>query len=454
MKESIFKAYDIRGEVPTELDETVVAQIGSAFALYLLSQGDQKKFVIGVGRDDRVSSPALWSSFTTAVRKAGITVVDLGLVSSPLFYYAIVHLRLDAGVTVTASHNPAQFNGLKFANEKGLPLEPEEVEKIKTYALDKVAPPARRLGELSLESGVLDAYIDEHLRLVPPSPRMKDVSVVIDTGNGVAAPMCEALFARIPARMTPLFFALDGTFPNHSPNPLEEKNVMSLEEQVRQHKAHAGIAFDADGDRVVFVDEKGAMIPPDLMTALLAKEFLTSNPGEKIAYDVRSSWVVKETIEQCGGIPIISRVGHTNIKQLLQEEEAFFAGELSGHYFFRDIGYFEAPLLAVLTLLNKIADSGVPLSHHIQALEKYCKTDELNFTVSDKEKIIAEVQTHFADAPHVFHLDGLSVEYPDWWFNIRPSNTENLLRLNLEATSPELMNEKLKELTRCIQQTQ
>ncbi len=450
MNKAIFKAYDIRGVVPDELNEHDVYLIAKGCATFLTKETGKEKLQIALGRDNRLSSPVFHAAAMKGLIESGIDVIDIGLAPTPVFYFAVTHLGLDGGINITASHNPPQYNGLKMVRAAAAPIGAESgLNDI--YALCEegqfISTGAR--GSVSTQS-ILDAYVETALALVP-LPNISHLKVVVDTGNGVASVLCEAYFKKVSVQLFPLFFELDGTFPNHMPDPLKLENVTSLIEEVKKQKADLGIAFDADADRVFFIDEKGNHLPSDLITALIATYILKKEPGAKIIYDVRSSRIVKETIEKNGGVALVSRVGHTFIKELMRKENAFFGGELSGHFYSRDMGYVDAPLLAVNAIFSLLATSGKKMSELLAPLRIYTKTPEINFTVSDKESIMKKIEETYADAT-ISRLDGVTIEYTDWWCNIRPSNTENVLRLNLEANTQILLDTKFEKIKKIIQQ--
>lgn len=447
---SIFHAYDIRGVVPDEITVDTAHDIGAAFATSI-QQHKGTAITLAVGQDNRATSPELTRAFIEGVRKTGAHVVDIGLTSTPFFYYTVSALSCDGGANITASHNPAQFNGFKLVQRNAVPIGSESgMQDIEKIFEEKKFNSSEQWGALTAQS-LSGEYIAHNLSLVPPLDLTR-LSVVVDPGNGVSALMCEELFSHIHPKLTKLFFELDGSFPNRPPDPLVVKNISKLCETVLREKAHVGIALDADGDRVVFVDEQGVPIQPDLMTALLSEEILKKTKGETILYDLRSSKIVPETIQKYGGIPIMTRVGHAFIKKDMHEHNALFAGECSGHYYFRldTLGYFEAPLLVIVSVLNALASSGKQLSELIAPYRKYFQTGEVNFRVTDKAKILQNIGERFSDAPIKLTLDGITLDYGQWWFNLRPSNTENLLRLNLEAYTAQLRDEKLNELEKLI----
>jgi len=449
---SIFKAYDIRGTVPQEINEAIAYRVGKAYAAFLFKHTDSKKpLTIAVGMDNRVSSPALQTEVIRAVRESGVNVIDIGLASTPFYYFTVSRLELDGGIMVTASHNPPEFNGFKPVIAKAAPLGSESgLKDIEALYEKNECIQASTMGTLESRD-LLSEYTDANLSFAP-AKNMAGLTAVVDVGNGVSSLMCAALFDRLSCKLLPLFFELDGRFPNHMPNPLIEENIKTLKSTVQEKNASLGIAFDADGDRSIFIDEEGNIIPADLMTALVAQELLALYPHEHILYDLRSSWAVKEAISAAGGIPFVCRVGHAFIKKQMQEEHALFAGEVSGHFYLRfgDLGYFEAPLVVTLLVLNLLARTGKPLSELIQPFRTYFSTGEINFEVADKLTILKNIETRYADARTISHLDGVSIEYDNWWCNVRPSNTENLLRLNLEAKTATLRDEKLAEIKSII----
>ncbi len=452
MNPSIFKAYDIRGLVPDEVNEEVVERIGRAFATHLRNETSKETVTLAVGQDNRTHSPNLFAALTKGLIDAGANVVDIGLASTPFFYFAVSSLELDGGINVTASHNPPEYNGLKCVRKKAEPIGVESgLVEIQALALGSDTLVSPHKGVMSAQH-ILPDYVKKNCELIP----LDDVSslrVAIDTGNGVSVLMIEELMRQHALSVLPLYFGLDGTFPNHLPNPLQEKNIAVLKKTVVEQGCTCGIALDADGDRSVFIDEKGCSVPSDILTALLAHELLQTHPNESIVYDATSSWATREAIVAGGGTPIISRVGHSFIKAVMKKENALFAGERSGHFYFRfgDLGYFEAPLLVINTVLNLLANSGATLSSLIAPFQKYAATGEINFEVADKTAMMRTIENTYHDAKNISHLDGVTIEYDDWWCNVRPSNTEPLLRLNLEAKSTELRDAKLKEITSIIQ---
>jgi phosphomannomutase len=427
----IFKAYDIRGVYPDELDEDLAKKIGNAFAVHI------GKGPIVVGRDMRTSSPSISAAVIDGVTDAGVDVLDIGLCTTPMSYFAIGHLDAAGGVMTTASHNPGKYNGFKVSREKAIPLAYEtginELERIVTSGEYKKADSKGKVEKRD----VLRDYIDHVLEI---AGEIKPLRLAIDAGNGITGAFLPALLERLPCEVAQMYFTPDGTFPNHEANPLKPENVADLQAKVKEIGADLGIAFDGDGDRCAFVDEKGETVSSDMVTALIAKEVLKRNPGAGILYDLRSSHAVPEEITANGGRPVRSRVGHAYMKSILREQDMPFGGELSGHYYFRDNYYADSGFMAMVKVLTLLSESGVPFSEMIRPLKRYYATGEVNFTVEDKDAKIAEIAEKFPDG-EIDYLDGITVSYERWWFNVRKSNTEPMLRLNLEADTPELREE-------------
>lgn len=428
---AIFKAYDVRGVVPDELTPDDAARIGGAVARFL------RGAPVAVGRDARAHSPALREALVEGLRRAGADVVDLGLVATPMLYFAVDRLRLGGGVMVTASHNPARYNGFKICGPNAVPVgEASGLREIERLAAAP-APAAARAGALRHED-VRDAYVEHLLAVTPERPALR---VAIDCGNGMAGVGLDPLVARLPLTVERLYFEPDGRFPNHPADPLVVDNLADVRRAVRRTGADLGVALDGDGDRAVFVDERGEPVASDLVTALLARALLARHPGAKILYDLRSSRAVAEEIRAAGGRPEMCRVGHSFVKAQMRAGGALFAGELSGHFYFR----FSETLVAddgsaaLMALLDVLAREKRPLSELVAPLQRYAASGEISRRVADPAALLAEVEAEHGAALRISHLDGLLVEYADWWFNLRPSNTEPVLRLNLEASDPARM---------------
>jgi phosphomannomutase len=436
----VFKAYDIRGLYPAELDEEGAYAIGRAYVEQF--QPGQ----IAVGRDMRLSSPAMAAALVRGAVDAGCDVLDLGLVGTEMVYFAVGDLELDGGVAVTASHNPKEYTGMKIVRAGALPVGGESgLLEIRDRAL---AGPGEPTSSGSVrEVDIWPAFVDRVLSFVDIDA-IAPVKVVVDAANGMAGVMLPPVLERLPQVDTVrYYFEPDGSFPNHEPNPLLPENREFIVERTTAEAADFGVAFDGDADRCFFVDDEGDFVPGDFVTALLAESVLAKNPGAKIIYDVRASWAVPETIEGAGGVPLVNRVGHAYIKHRMREEGAVFGGEVSGHYYFRDFSQADSGVVPFLLMLELVSRKGQKLSEILKPYrERYFITGELNTPVPDVELKLEELEARFALEGEISHLDGVSVDGGDWHFNVRPSNTEPLLRLNLEARSEQLMEQKRDEV--------
>lgn len=443
----IFKAYDVRGLYPSEIDEVVTREIGRAFAAYL--QADR----IGVSRDMRLSSPALAAAFVEGARLQGTDVIDYGMCGTDMMYFAVAEHGLDGGAQITASHNPKEYNGIKMVRTGALPLSGDAgIGDIRDMiAGDRIPPPAARPGEVRRRD-ILDAYVDKVMSFIDPS-LVKPFTVVLDAGNGMAGLVAPKLFARLPCRVTALCFDVDGSFPNHEANPLIEENRRDITEEVIRQKADIGIAWDGDADRCFFIDGHGEFVSGDFVTALLAEAFLLKHPGATIIYDLRASHAVRDTVARYGGRALMNRVGHAFIKQRMRQEDGIFAGEVTGHYYFRDFYYADNGFIPALLMLELMSKKNLPLRDLLQPYrERYFISGEINTRLRSMDDVpdkLAALERRYHDA-QLSRMDGLSVEYPDWHFNVRPSNTEPLLRLNLEAATPELMERRRDEVLAVI----
>ncbi|HPD15584.1 MAG TPA: universal stress protein [Planctomycetota bacterium] len=430
---SIFKAYDIRGTYPDQLDEALAEKIGLAAGR--LFEGRS----VVVGRDMRVSSPAIAAALIRGLTRAGKNVVDIGMVTTPMVAFAVATCDYDGGVMVTASHNPKQYIGFKLTARGPEPIAYESgIARIEQWVATGDLPEAGRPGEVSTRD-ILPQYLHHLLGAAQGVGRLK---VAVDAGNGMAGYLVPPLFERIPdVEIVPLYFEVDGTFPNHEANPLKAENLVDLQKKVVEAQADLGVAFDGDADRVAFVDEQGRAIPCDIITALIARETLKANPGAAILYDLRSSWAVAEEIKAAGGVPMMTRVGHSYIKRTMRECDAAFGGELSGHYYFRDNFYCDSGAFALLKVLSLVSRERRPLSELVRPIQRYFGSGEINSEVADKEAKIEELARAYAAGKQA-RLDGLSVEFDDWWFNVRPSNTEPVLRLVVEAKTRDEMERR------------
>jgi len=443
----IFKAYDVRGLYPGEINEDAARLIGRGFAAYL------KAGRVAVSRDMRVSSPSVAAAFIDGVRSQGTGVVDYGLCATDMMYFAVVRDGLDGGAQITASHNPGEYNGIKMVRREAFPLSGDAgIGDIRDMIASGTLPaPATTPGGLETRD-LLDDYVEKVMSFIDPSV-IKPFKVVLDAGSGMAGLVAPRLFDRLPCRTTKLCFEIDGTFPNHEANPLLEENRRDIVERVVAEGADIGIAWDGDADRCFFIDGTGAFIAGDFVTALLAEAALIKSPGQKIVYDVRASYAVKDTVAKYGGTALMNRVGHAFIKRRMREEDAVFGGEVTGHYYFRDFYYADNGFIPALLILELMSRKNMTLADLLEPLrEKYFISGEINTRVSDVATVkarLAELAERYQDG-HTYTLDGFSAEYPDWHFNVRGSNTEPMLRLNLEAVTQDLMEQKRDEVLAVI----
>jgi phosphomannomutase len=431
---SIFKAYDIRGVVPEDLRPETAYGIGRATVRVLGAT------TLAVGRDARASSPDMAAALIRGIRAEGAGVIDVGLVPTPMLYFAVERLATGGGVMVTASHNPARYNGFKICREHAIPVGAasglQEIEKL----TPELCAPAPGVSPGALEhTDLREAYV-EHVLAVASHP-CPPLRVAIDCGNGMAGVALEPLLERLELQVERLYFEPDGSFPNHEADPLKLENLRDVIAAVKRIGADFGVAFDGDGDRAVFVDAAGRPVSSDLMTALLARAQLRRHPGGVVLYDLRSSRATPEEIEAAGGVAQMSRVGHSFVKAAMRESGAVFAGELSGHFYFRFSPSLVADdgIAAFVAVLDLLAAERRPLAELVAPLRRYHATGEINRRVEDLGAVLAAVEAEHAGAPEISHMDGLLVRYPEWWFNLRPSNTEPVVRLNLEADTEERM---------------
>ncbi|MSR75018.1 MAG: phosphomannomutase/phosphoglucomutase [Planctomycetes bacterium] len=433
----VFKAYDVRGVYPTELDEKLARRIGLAAVKVLQA----RSFV--VGRDMRSMAPSMAAALIDGLLAAGADVIDIGLSSTPMTYFGIGSLGVEGGVQVTASHNPAEYIGFKFTCKDCVPVSGETgiAAMGRLAQSDVVLPEAATRGTLSSRD-VSGAYVDHALKFARGIRPMK---VVFDTANGMGGHMLPRLLARLPLDATVIFAELDGTFPNHEADPIKPRNQLALAAAVRERGADLGVAFDGDADRCVFLAADGSAVRSDLVTALFAQDFLQRSPGAAVVYDLRSSRSTRDAILAAGGRPIRDRVGHSFIKATMRKEGAVLGGELSGHYYFRDNFVSDSGEIAMLCMLSILSKQQRGIAELLKPFERYHSTGEINFEVADQDAVIARVRQRYADGQQD-ELDGVTVQYPDWWFNLRKSNTEPLLRLNLEADTAAACALKLAEL--------
>ena len=443
---SIFKAYDIRGVYPGELNEDIAYQIGQAFVAHL---GVER---VAVGRDMRLSGPAIAGALQQGIAAQGADVVDLGLTSTDELYFAVGKFGHPAGVMVTASHNPAEYNGLKLCRAEAIPLsEDTGIGEIRDMVVNGAipAPPGDRRGQITTHDALAD-YVRHALGFIDVG-KLRPLKVVADAGNGMAGMTLPRVFAELPCELIPLYFELDGSFPNHEANPIEPENIVDLQRTVRESGADLGVAFDGDADRMFLIDERGTFIGGDMVTAMVAQSTLRHHPGATIVYNLICSRSVPQTIERLGGKAVRERVGHSFIKATMRREDAVFGGEHSGHFYFRDNWYADSGLIAFLTVLELLSEQEAPLSQVLAPLDPYVRSGEINSEVGDIKAVMAKVEAHYREAgATIDELDGLTVEYPDWWFNLRPSNTQPLLRLNVEASDEEQLRTRTDEVLRLV----
>jgi phosphomannomutase len=440
----VFQAYDVRGIYPSELDEQGGYDVGRAY----VEQFEPRR--IAVGRDMRLASPTVAAAVIEGAADGGADVVDIGMVGTEMVYFAVGELGLDGGVMVTASHNPRDYIGMKIVRRGALPVGSESgLFDVRDRAVRGAWRDASR-GSVTSED-VWDAFVGRVLSFVDPE-RIAPVRVVIDAANGMAGAMLPRVLERLPqVDAVRCYFEPDGSFPNHEPNPLLPENREFIVRKTTEDRADFGVAYDGDADRCFFVDDTGEFVPGDFTTALFAASILAKEPGGKVIYDVRASWAVPEAIRSAGGEPLVNRVGHAFIKQRMRDEGAVFGGEVSAHYYFRDFTQADSGVIPFLLMLELLSVRGEKLSEILAPLrERYFLTGEINTPVSDVAVKLQELKERFGPEGSVTHLDGLSIDADDWHLNVRPSNTEPLLRLNLEALSEELMAAKRDEVLAVI----
>ncbi len=448
--EKIFRAYDIRGIYPDEINEEAVYRIARAFADYLrIESRSRANLKIIVSSDARTSSPALKEALLDGLMEEGVEVIDAGLTTAPMHYFIVNKTKADGGAMITASHLSTPFNGIKLVKSEAMPIaEGFGMAEIKNVALRGIFEMKGEKGNITKKDFINDyiAFFENKFS----SLKSFQLKLAACAGNGMASILLRKLFAKFPKlKIEFLHDDLDMTFPNHEADPLKEENLKDVQDAVLKRKAALGISFDGDGDRIGFVDDAGNIVRGDIITALLASYFVTN--GDRVIYDLRASRVVREEIEKKGGKALESRVGHSFIKALMREEGAVFGGEFSGHYYFKDFFFAESAIFALFTIMSIIQNSSKKLSELARPLLRYSKSHEINFTVKNKEKTMDKMAAQFPDS-HISYLDGIKVEYDDWWFNLRPSANEDLLRLNIEAATPELLSKKKKLLAELLAQ--
>ncbi len=423
----VFKAYDVRGVYESELDEEGAEAIGRAFVGVT---GAQR---VVVGYDTRLSSPTMADRFVAGVASTGSQVTELGLAATEMVYFAVAEGGYDGGAAITASHNPPRYTGMKLVIEGAVPLSGDTgIAEVGRLAMAGEPPPAARAGDRSRDDELLPRFVDACMGFVDPG-KISGLRVVFDAANGMAGMYLPPVLDRLRIDAVPFFLDLDGRFPNHEPNPLLPKNREFIEAKVLEEGADLGVAFDGDADRCFFIDDAGQFVPGDFLTALLAEHLLSRHGPAAVVYDLRASWAVRDRIAAAGGTPIEHRVGHAFMKRRMREANALFGGEVSGHYYFREFSFADTGLVPALLVLELVSRAGRPLSELVADLrQRYHISGEINSTVDDAPAAIERLRSRYPDGRHA-ELDGLSVTYDDWHFNVRPSNTEPLLRLNLES---------------------
>ncbi len=446
----IYKAYDIRGVYGEELTEDIAYRTGKAFAEFIKKDQNKANPTVVVGYDMRGSSPSLTKEIVKGITEQGVNIVNIGLASTPTFYYAVAKYSYDGGLQISASHNPAKYNGFKMTRDRAKAISGESgIKEISDMAEKNEFKPADDKGKISERKDILNNQIEESLKIIDIKD-IKPFKVVIDTANGMGAMMMEELFKKLPCELVKINWELDGNFPNHEADPLKDENNKQLQEKVLAEKADLGIALDGDGDRIFFIDNTGKTIEPAIIRGILSKIYLAIYPGATICYDVRPGKITEDMILQYGGKPVVTKVGHSLIKEKAIEVGAVFAGESSGHFFVKhDYGIFEEPTELTLRLLLEWSSSNQTIAEQIKPLEKYWHSGEINFAVEDKQKVFDNLREKYGDNLK-YDFDGVSFEFDDYWFNVRPSNTENKVRLNLEARSESVMEEKTVEIKEII----
>jgi len=430
---AIFKSYDVRGIYPDELNDDLAYQIGRCFVPLLNAKN------VAVGRDMRESGEKLFEAFARGATEAGGNVMDVGRVSTDALYFAVGQYKLDGGVMITASHNPANYNGMKFTRDQAQAISLDTgLAQIRDQIASGTLPPktSGAPGQVT-NKFILDEFAAHCLSFIEPA-KIKPFKIAIDAGNGMAGETIPHVFKHLPCEVVPLYFELDGSFPNHPASPIEPENMVDLQAAVRKHGCNLGAAFDGDADRMFIVDEKGGLIDGSTVTALVALNTLKRHPSNKILYNLICSRSVPELIKKNGGIPVRSQVGHSLIKQRMRSEDIVFGGEHSGHFYFRDNWYADSGMIALMQCLELFSETGKPVSEFITPIDTRFRSGEINTAVKDVQAKMREIEEHYKCAD-VDHLDGVTISYPDWWLNVRPSNTEPLLRLNVEGDTRELM---------------
>jgi phosphomannomutase len=448
---TIFKSYDIRGVYPSELNDDIAYAIGRCFVPLLDREprGPTGRSNVVVARDMRPSGESLCDAFVQGASEAGADVVDIGMVSTDALYFAVGRLAFDGGVMITASHNPAAYNGMKFTRSQARAISLDTgLSTIRDRLVSGEMPPKSSMPGALTRRNVLDDFAQHCLSFVERST-IKPLRIAVDAGNGMAGETIPHVFKSLPCEVVPLYFELDGSFPNHPASPIDPENMIDLQAAVRKHKCDLGVAFDGDADRMFIVDEKSGLIDGSTVTALVALNTLKRHPGAKILYNLICSRSVPELILKAGGVPIRSRVGHSIIKAEMREQDIVFGGEHSGHFYFRDNWYADSGMIALLACLELFSEANKPVSEVVAPIDTRFRSGEINLRLADIPSKLREIERHYADA-QIDHLDGITIDYPHWWLNVRSSNTEPLLRLNVEGDTLALMTEHRDETLELI----
>ena len=450
---NIFKGYDIRGIYPVDLNEdTIISIVKAIYTFFQKDRTDDKPLTLVVGTDMRISSPSLTKVAIETLVSLGASVIDVGIVSTPTFYFAVSHYGYDAGIQITASHNPKEWNGIKIVKNspKGLIKigKSTGLEEIKEHVLTGIIATVTAKGVATKKTGILEDEVENTFAIIG-KPEVKKFKIVADAANAMGGQYIDALIKKIPCDLIRMNFALDGTFPAHQPDPLQSKTLVDLQKKVVEEKADLGLAPDGDGDRLFFIDEKGSIVPPTIITSIVAKELLRTHPGEQILIDVRYIFTPEKIIQENGGKIKITKVGHAYITEAMDKTGGIFAGESSGHYFFRDTGNAESQMPVILMILKVLTEKNKLFSEVVNEYRRSYESGEYNFTVANANDIIEHAKEKYSDG-QLDAMDGIAINFPDWRFSLRTSNTEPLLRLNVESYTKNVMEQKRDELIKLI----
>jgi phosphomannomutase len=449
----VFKAYDIRGIYPADINEEFAYKLGFAFADLRQKEENKENLTILVSRDMRNSSPSLHASLIKGLTESGVDVIDIGLASTPTMYFASAFYKCDGGIQVSASHNPKDDNGFKIVRANGVPVsEDTGIYELRDMVINNPIVKSDKLGSVTIKDQVLEAlYISQLKELSIDISKIKPFKIVIDAGNSMGAIDTAKMFEKLPCKIIKLNFELDGNFPAHQPDPLVDENLQPTIDAVLANHADLGIIPDGDGDRYFFVDNEGKIIRQEILRGIMAQIALAEHPGATVGYDIRPGKITLDMILEAGGKPLVTRVGHSLIKEAMIKNNAIFGGESSGHYFYKfSYGTFEAPFAFVLKFLQHISTLNMTVADIVRPLKKYFHSGEINSLVTNKLEKIEELKNKYSDARNISTLDGITIEYDNFWFNVRPSNTENKLRLNLEAIDKSTMEQKRDEVLSLI----